>query len=77
MHFNSTWVRDYTTADAGHTNLKETLGSSTTSMHNPLRNALPVKLCKLLDQVVVFQQHRACNQQTGKCLGRKCQMGVL
>ena len=43
-----------------YAHLKETLGCSTTSVYHTLRNALPVKLCKLLNQVVILQKHWAC-----------------
>jgi hypothetical protein len=36
------------------TDLKETLCSGTPSMHHPLRNTLPIKLCELLNQVIVL-----------------------
>ena len=43
-----------------HTDLEETLCGGTPCVHHPLRNALPVKLCKLLNQVIVLKQHRTC-----------------
>lgn len=42
------------------TDLEETLCSGTPGVHHPLRNTLPVELCKLLNQVIVLEQHRTC-----------------
>ena len=40
------------------------LGPHTPRVHDALRNTLAVELCKLLLQVEVFQQHRACGSKT-------------
>lgn len=45
---------------------EKALGTHSPGVDHTLRNSLPIKLCQLLHQVIVLQQHRTYNQSHTK-----------
>jgi hypothetical protein len=47
--------------------LKKSLGTGSPCMNDTFRDTLPVKLCKLFNQMIVLKEDRACRLKNSSC----------